>query len=97
METGLTVALQNDVADNLAAGTEGFLRLAVEFRFHAAGVTEGDGKLVGRFPPRTLAGTHEGFHRAAAIHLDNHPTQFDGFQVEQQRLAGARTFHGETG
>lgn len=52
-----TLSLDHHIASHFSAWTEGLKRLSIQLRFHAAGITQRQHKLILRFPMRLFTGT----------------------------------------
>ena len=78
------LSLDEDIARNFAARTEGLLRFAIELSLDATGVTEGQDKLILAFPSGLFSRPEQGLLWTAAIDLNNDPTQLCRLEVEYQ-------------
>ena len=78
------LALDDNIACNFAAWTEGLLRFAIEFGLDATGITEGQDKLVLAFPSGPLSRPKQRLLWAPAIDLNDDPAQLYRLKVKQQ-------------
>ena len=80
----MRLALDDDIARDFAARTEGLLRFAIELGLDAPGVTERQDKLVLAFPSGLFSRSEQGLLWTAAIDLNDDPTQLCRLKVECQ-------------
>lgn len=83
-DTHVQSALDDNIARDFAARTEGLLRFAVELGLDATGITEGQDKLVLAFPSGPLSRPKQGLLWAPAIDLNDDPTQLYCLKIKQQ-------------
>src|ERR1700704_1360529 len=83
-DAGEELALDNNIACNFPARTEGLLRLAIEFGFDAPGITERQDKLVLAFPSGLFSRSEQSLLRTAAIDLNDDPTQLCRLKIKRQ-------------
>ena len=73
-DAGEELALDDYIACDFPARTEGLLRLAIEFGFDTPGITKRQDKLVLAFPSGLFPRSEQRFLRTAAIDLNDDPT-----------------------
>ena len=78
------LALDDYIACNFAAWTEGLLRFAIERGFDAPGVPKRQDKLILSLPTGFFSWPEQGLLGAPAIDLHDNPAQLCRFKIERE-------------